>query len=50
MLQEPKQVASSIINRVNQLEVESKEWLASFCRLLGIKPLSIDLDPVNIRA
>jgi SecD/SecF fusion protein len=42
-----EQVASSIIHRVNQLEVESKEWLASFCRLLGIKPVSIDLDPTN---
>jgi SecD/SecF fusion protein len=42
-----EQVASSIIARVNQLEVESKEWLASFCRLLGIKPISIDLDPTN---
>lgn len=40
-----EQVASAIISRVNQLEVESKEWLASFCRLLGIKPISIDLDP-----
>jgi SecD/SecF fusion protein len=42
-----EKVASSIIDRVNQLEVESKEWLASFCRLLGIKPTSIDLDPTN---
>ncbi len=42
-----EQVASSIINRVNDLEVESKSWLASFCKLLGIKPLSIDLDPNN---
>ncbi len=42
-----EQVSSSIIDRVNQLEVESKEWLASFSRLLGIKPTSIDLDPSN---
>lgn len=40
-------VASSIISRVNQLEDESKEWLASFCRLLGIKPASIDLVTTN---
>ncbi len=40
-------VASAIIERVNQLEVESKEWLASFCRLLGIKPISIDLVTAN---
>ena len=43
-----EQVASSIIDRVNQLGAESKEWLASFCRLLGIKPTSIDLDPDNM--
>lgn len=42
-----EQVASSIINRVNNMEVDSKEWLASFCRLIGIKPLSIDLVPSN---
>lgn len=42
-----EQVASTIISRVNQLEGESKEWLASFCRLLGIKPASIDLDTTN---
>lgn len=42
-----EQVASSIIDRVNQLEVESKEWLTSFCRLLGIKPISIDLVTTN---
>ena len=42
-----KQVASSIIDRVNQFEVDSKEWLASFCRLLGVKPTSIDLVTSN---
>lgn len=42
-----EQVANSIIKRVNQLEEESKEWLASFCRLLGIKPTSIDLITTN---
>lgn len=42
-----EQVASAIIDRVNQLEIESKEWLASFCRLLGIKPISIDLVTTN---
>ena len=36
-------IAQTIVDRVNVLERESKEWIASFCRLLGIKPLSIDL-------
>src|SRR5437762_1840648 len=40
-------VAHSIIDRVNQLEEESKDWLTSFCRLLGIKPVSINLVPTN---
>lgn len=42
-----EQVSSSIISRVNSLEVDAKSWLASFCKLLGIKPLSIDLSPSN---
>jgi SecD/SecF fusion protein len=42
-----EKVANLIIDRVNQLEEESKEWLASFCRLLGIKPTSIDLVTTN---
>ncbi len=42
-----QEVASGVINRVNQLATDSKEWLVSFCRLLGIKPTSIDLDPNN---
>lgn len=41
------QVASTVIDRVNDMGVESKEWLASFNRLLGIKPLSIDIVPSN---
>ena len=27
-------LSEEIVQRVNQLEPESKEWLASFCRLL----------------
>jgi len=38
-----ERVAASIIDRVNQLEVDSKGWLRSFCHLLGITPISIDL-------
>lgn len=37
-----EKISQSIINRVDQLEVDAKEWLYSFCRLLGIKPLSVN--------
>ena len=37
-------ISSSILNRVNALEQESKEWLGSFCKLLRVKPLDIHLD------
>lgn len=40
-------VATAIIDRVNQIEVDSKEWLASFSRLVGVKPSSIDLVTTN---
>lgn len=42
-----EKIASSIIQRVNGVEADSKDWLASFCRLLGIKPASIDLVTSN---
>lgn len=42
-----EQVASSIIDRVDELEADSKAWLASFSRLIGVKPNSIDLDTTN---
>lgn len=35
-------VAKEIIYRVNELEEDSKEWLASFAKLLKVKPVSID--------
>lgn len=34
--------ALSIIDRVNALENQSTEWIASFCKLLNIRPLSVD--------
>ncbi len=40
-------VAIQIADRVNSLENESKEWINSFCKLIGVKPLSIDLDLLN---
>lgn len=36
-----EKIAETIVERVNDLENESKEWLVSFSRLLGIKPISI---------
>ena len=41
------QVAGAVVERVNKLVPDSKDWLASFCNLLGVKPLSIDLVPSN---
>jgi len=38
-------IALSIIDRVDSLENDSKAWLGSFCKLLGIKPASISLKP-----
>lgn len=35
-------VAQNIVERVNVLEEDAKEWLASFARLLGVKPASIE--------
>ncbi len=36
-------VAQGIIERVNQLEGDSKEWIYSFCNLLGTHPKSVEL-------
>lgn len=36
-------ISEQIIQRVNDLEPESKEWIESFCDLLKIKPASISL-------
>lgn len=36
-------IALSIMDRVDSLENDSKAWLGSFCKLLGIKPSSINL-------
>lgn len=42
-----EQVAEGIMSRVNSLEEDSKAWLQSFTHLLGLKPISIDLDTNN---
>lgn len=36
-------VAEAIVERVDRLEEESKEWIGSFSKLLGIRPTSIQL-------
>lgn len=44
-------VANDIAHRVNSLEEQSVEWIASFCKLLNIEPTSIELkkeDPSQI--
>lgn len=42
-----EEVALTAVNRVDNLEEESKEWLYSFSRLIGVKPVSIDLVATN---
>jgi len=41
------EVAQTIVQRVNNLEDQSLEWLKSFCNLLQVKPNSILLDKQN---
>lgn len=36
-------VSNEIVERINGIEVDSKAWLESFCKLLGVKPISIQL-------
>lgn len=38
-----KEVALEVVERVNGLENDSKAWLKSFCKLLGVTPLSIEM-------
>ncbi len=38
-------IAAAIVSRVNALEDESVGWLYSFCHLLKLKPLHIELQP-----
>lgn len=41
------EISVSALKRVNQLEVDAKEWLRSFAKLLGVKASSIELDAQN---
>lgn len=43
-----EEISTNILNRVNELEKESLDWLHSFCKLLSIKPeklYSLQKDP-----
>jgi SecD/SecF fusion protein len=42
-------VVAEVIDRVQGMEKQSLQWLESFCKLLNIKPLSINLDTNNPR-
>lgn len=42
-----EEVAQQMVARVDQMEQNSIEWLYSFSRLLGIKPVSIEMVPTN---
>lgn len=44
-----EEVALGIVERVDVLESEAKDWLYSFSHLLGIKPTSIELKKDNPR-
>lgn len=41
------EIVQSIAKRSNSLEVDAKQWLESFCKLLKLKPNAIALDAAN---
>lgn len=43
------EIAFDITHRVNALEEDSVAWLESFCKLIGVKPASINLKPNDPR-
>lgn len=43
------EVSLDIVSRVDELEEDAKDWLHSFCKLLGIKPASIELQAQDPR-
>lgn len=45
--QKAGQVAASIVDRVNALEGDAKDWLHSFSKLLKVNPTSIELSKDN---
>lgn len=42
-----QEVAMQVIDRVDEMEQDSLEWLKSFSHLIGVKPESIQLSPVS---
>src|SRR3972149_2596886 len=42
-----EKIALGIMNRVNDLQDESLAWVNSFCKLLKLKPTSIELNKNN---
>src|SRR5579863_10173671 len=38
-------IATQILERVDDLEPQSKQWIASFCTLIKAKPLDISISP-----
>lgn len=44
-----KVISEQIAERVDQLEVDSKEWLQAFCKHLRLSPTSIEFDPSHPR-
>ncbi|MBU6446134.1 MAG: protein translocase subunit SecD, partial [Verrucomicrobia bacterium] len=40
-------IAAALEQRVSQVEADSQEWIASFCRLIHVKPQSIEKDGQN---
>ncbi len=38
-------IAEQIVDRVNELEPQSRQWLDSFCNLLKVKPLGTTVNP-----
>ncbi len=39
-----QKIAGAVEQRINNLEAEAKEWVASYCELLHIRPRSVQLD------
>ncbi len=38
-------ISKQILERINQLEPETEQWLVSFCKLIQVKPLTVSIDP-----
>ncbi len=46
-LKEGKKIEQQIANRVHSVDEETLSWVKSFCTTLGLKPKSIQKDPLN---